>query len=390
MKSTAQSLGVVLHSTQQQWGGGEQWLWSLGQGLRKQGIRVHWIVPKTSALAQRLGQSSYLWLPISSKGWSLRDLRAIRNFVKTTQSDVVHLNDSHAVTGATFALVGCTRIARVWTKHTTFPLRGRYKYQWGVDRVLCVSRAAQQTVIECGIRPEQTALIYGAVDEPQLDPFARQILLRELNWGPESRLIVCVGNLLACKGHRHVVEAMPAVLSEHPTARLIIAGEGEERSALEQLVADLQLHQVVKLLGFRSDATRLLSAADVVVQPSLAEALSLVAIESQMLLKPLVATAVGGLAEVVCAKSDSPVAELVQPGSSSDLARGVNAVLGGGDEQKHRCRRAKVAADERFSMSRMVNDVLELYRAVIRARQGDQRLAKTANAKIPTEGSGIP
>lgn len=372
-------LGVALISSQPQWGGGEQWLWSLGKGLSQMGVRVHWIAPEKSPMAQRLEQSSFSWLPVQGKGRSLRDLSSIRSFIRRSEIDLIHFNDSHAVIGTSLAVFDCRRIARVWTKHTIFPLRWRQKYRWMIDKVVCVSRAAQKAVIDCGLKEEQTAVIYGAVDEPQFDPLARQNLLTELNWEPHSRVIMCVGNLLPCKGHRFAIEAMPLILKQHPHAKLIFAGEGKERVELERLISEFGLQSSVKLLGFRSDATRLLSAADVVVQPSLSEALSLVAIESQMLLRPLVATAVGGLAEVVRADLESPLAELIAPESSLELARGVNTVLQGGDEVQWRCQRAKVAAHDRFSMPRMVGEILQVYESLVQERRGDRKGIRRAS-----------
>lgn len=366
----ANGLGVVLISSQPQWGGGEQWLWSLGQGLSQKGVRVHWIAPEKSPMAERLERSTFSWLPVHGKGRSLRDLHSIRNYIRRSDIDVIHFNDSHAVIGTSLAILDCRRIARVWTKHTIFPLRWRQKYRWMIDRIICVSKAAQKAVVDCGLPTEQTAVIYGAVEEPKFDAAARQDLLSELSWESQSRIIMCVGNLLKCKGHRYAIEAMPTILERHPHAKLVIAGEGRERIELERLLVELNLRNSVKLLGFRGDATRLLSAADVVVQPSLSEALSLVAIESQMLLRPLVATAVGGLAEVVRADSETPLAELILPESSGELARGVNKVFEGGDELMWRCQQAKAAAHDRFTMSRMVSEILEVYGTLVAARRG--------------------
>ena len=368
--AVADGMGIALVSSQPQWGGGEQWLWSLGEGLSQLGARVHWIVPQRSPMAQRLERSSYSWLPVHGKGRSFGDLRAIRQFIGRSEIDLVHFNDSHAVIGTSLAILDYRRVARVWTKHTIFPLRWRQKYRWMIDRVICVSRAAQKACIDSGLRTEQTSVIYGAVDPPKYDPQARDELLREFQWLSESPLILCVGNLLPCKGHRFAIEAMPLILKKYPLAKLVIAGEGKERSELEHTIAKCGVASAVKLLGFRTDATRLLSAADVVVQPSLAEALSLVAVEAQMLLKPLVATAVGGLAEVIGAQWQEPLAEVIQTSSSHDLARGVAAVLAGGASLQQRWDRAKLAAHERFSIQRMVAEIVQVYGDLIHARKG--------------------
>ena len=87
-------------------------------------------------------------------------------------------------------------------------------------------------------------------------------------------------------------------------------------------VADKQLGGHIRLLGYRSDADRLLDAADLVVHPSLSEGLSLVLIQSQMLAKPIVATSVGGTKEVLAADDpENCTAWLTQPGDGTDLAK---------------------------------------------------------------------
>ncbi len=85
-----------------------------------------------------------------------------------------------------------------------------------------------------------------------------------------------VGNLLECKGHLPMIEAMALLKNSLPEAHLAIAGEGELRQRLEQRIVELNLQSRVHLLGFRRDADRWLSAASVVLHPSLQEGLSLV------------------------------------------------------------------------------------------------------------------
>jgi len=365
-------MGIALISSQPQWGGGEQWLWSLGQGLRQQGARVHWIVPESSPMALRLERDTFPWLPVHGRGRSWQDIKSIRYFLRRSDINVVHFNDSHAVIGTSLALLDCRNVARVATKHTIFPLRSRQKYEWMIDRMICVSKAAQRACLECGMREEKTAGIYGAVDIPKVSDSARDELLAELGLDGETQIIVHVGNLLSCKGQRYIVEAMPQILKAKPKAKLLIAGEGRERGELEATIARLGLENSVRLLGFRNDATQLLAAADVVVQPSLAEALSLVAIESQLLLRPLVATAVGGLAEVVGAEMESPLAEIVTPESAIDIATAVERILESGAEVKWRCQRAAISARQRFSMERMVSEIQAVYSVLIRARRGSR------------------
>jgi len=362
-------LRVVFISSQTQWGGGEQWLWSLGNALRDRGVQVHWIVPDGTPLAERLKKSSFVWLPITGKGRSIKDIRSMRSFLKHSEIELAHFNDSHAFFGATAAMLGWFHIPRVATKHTIFPLRSRYKYHWMIDRLVCVSKAAERVCLEAGLAASRISVVYGAVEVPASDASARGEYLASLGWPQDSKLIVNVGNLQACKGQRYLIEAMPEIRGIEPRAKLVIAGEGKERSELESAIYRLGLGEHVSLLGFRKDATRWLAAADVVVQPSISEALSLVAIESQMLFKPLAATAVGGLAEVIGANWERPLAEVLRPKSVSDIVDAVGILLQGGNEVRERCERAAEAAHERFSLNRMTDEVLQIYTSLLASRK---------------------
>jgi glycosyltransferase involved in cell wall biosynthesis len=180
-----------------------------------------------------------------------------------------------------------------------------------------------------GVPSARTAVIYGGCHPATHDPNARAWANAEFGLAKENRLLVCVGNLLACKGHTDLIDAMSMLVREYPGMQLLIAGEGTEREQLENRVREKSLGGHVRLLGYRNDADRLLDAADLVVHPSLAEGLSLVLIQSQMLAKPIVATAVGGTTEVLAADDASQcTAWLAEPGNGASLAEQIIAALG--------------------------------------------------------------
>jgi glycosyltransferase involved in cell wall biosynthesis len=208
-------------------------------------------------------------------------------------------------------------------------MRSRLKYRWLSDKIVCVSRAAQQVVEKGGVPSARTAVIYGGCHPAPHEPSARAWANAEFGLSKEDRLLVCVGNLLACKGHTDLIDAMSALVRDNPAAQLLIAGEGTERGQLEKRIAEKQLGGHIRLLGYRSDADRLLDAADLVVHPSLSEGLSLVLIQSQMLAKPIVATAVGGTTEVLGADDPSQcTAWLAEPGNGPNLAKQITTALG--------------------------------------------------------------
>ena len=110
---------------------------------------------------------------------------------------------------------------------------------------------------------------------------------------------LAVAALRRPKGHLDLLEAWATVVERHPGARLLIAGEGPERAAIQSAVTGLGLDREVELLGSRDDIPALLQQVDGVVSASHTEALPTALIEASAAGLPVVATAVGGTAEVV-------------------------------------------------------------------------------------------
>jgi L-malate glycosyltransferase len=129
-------------------------------------------------------------------------------------------------------------------------------------------------------------------------PTTRDEVRREL--GLEGRFVV--GNfarLYKDKGQRFLIQAMALLRSQVPEATLLIVGEGPERARLEGLVHELGLCDLVRLLGWRRDAMALMSAVDVVVQPTLEEAFSQVMAEALWMARPLIITDVSGAPDII-------------------------------------------------------------------------------------------
>lgn len=320
-----------LVSTQPNWGGGEALLWSMGRELQSLGHQVGWMARVNSGLSERIEQNGAEVLHLhQGRGLSFNQWWATVKALRSWGPDIIITNDTHAVhlAGSAAWLCHQPRPIRLAYKHTVFPMRSRLKYRWLSDKLICVSRAAQQVVENGGVPAARTAVIYGGCHPAKHDAGARAWANEAFGLLSEDRLLVCVGNLLACKGHSDLIDAMSILVRENPRTHLLIAGEGTERDRLASRVLDKKLSEHVRLLGYRNDADRLLDAADLVVHPSLAEGLSLVLIQSQMLVKPIVATAVGGTIEVLAADDLSQcTAWLAEPGNCQSLAAQISTAL---------------------------------------------------------------
>ena len=320
-----------LVSTQPNWGGGEALLWMIGQELQSLGHQVGWMARLSSGLTERLQQNNAEILHLhKGRGLSLRQWWQTVQALRAWGPDVLITNDTHAVhlAGSAAWLCRVPRPVRLAYKHTVFPMRSRLKYRWLSDKMVCVSQAAQQVVVRGGVPENRTAVIYGGCRPAKHDAHSRAWAEAEFGLAKSDQLLVCVGNLLACKGHLDLIDAVSLLVRDDRRIQLLIAGEGTERDKLAQRVAEKQLSGHIRLLGYRSDADRLLDAADLVVHPSLSEGLSLVLIQSQMLAKPIVATAVGGTTEVLGVdEPEGCTAWLAEPGNSSNLAKQIKVAF---------------------------------------------------------------
>ncbi len=320
-----------LASTQMHWGGGEELLFSLAEELRAAGHSLYWIVRANSEVESRLEPCGSLIVHrLRGRGSNITDCLAVRHLLRNLAPDVVLLNDTHAVPAIGFAAWCCRqpKPLRLAYKHTVFPLRSRLKYRLLTDKLICVSEAAKQVVVRGGLPAEHAVVIYGGVREPQIPAGSRDAVRRELGLSEHQRLLVCVGNLLDCKGHAELVSAISQIGDRCGELLAVIAGEGAERDKLERQITQLGLQNAVRLLGFRDDVPQLLAAADVVVHPSHAEGLSLVLIQSQLLCKPIVATAVGGAAEVMQSDDSSQCTSwIAEAKNATSLAQQIRAAL---------------------------------------------------------------
>jgi glycosyltransferase involved in cell wall biosynthesis len=246
--------------------------------------------------------------------------------------------------------------------------RGRLKRSYVVDRLaarfvdrfIAVSRAnARYLVEEKGLPAHKVVVVENGCDMRRFDSSATAGTARhELGLSAQDRVLLVVGRLEPQKGHRVLLEALPAVRAEFPSARLVCVGEGDERRALEVQAARLGIGSAVRFTGFRPDVPRWLSAADVVVLPSFYEGLPLAAIEALAASRPVVATAVDGTPEVVV---DGQTGLTVPAGDVASLAGAISRLLREPLLARRLGQAGRRWVEERFDEERQVRMTERLY-----------------------------
>ena len=230
------------------------------------------------------------------------------------------------------------------------------------DRIICVSEGVRKVVLEReGVSEEQAIVIRNGVALPPPDPEPRELhaVRSKLGLSPQHQVVGMVANLnRPVKGVRYFIEAAPMIAEKSPHARLLIVGDGKLRTGLEQKARELGVADRIIFAGFRSDVSPFYRIMDLSVLTSLSEGLSMTILESMSFGLPVVATSVGGNAELV---RDGETGFLVPPKDPSRFARAVVRLLGAPQLRRTMGGQARRIVGERFALPAVADRYRTLY-----------------------------
>jgi glycosyltransferase involved in cell wall biosynthesis len=336
-------------------------------GLRALGHRTMLVAHAGGELRQRAAEGLEL-IPLAPR--TEMDLSAawrLSRVIKRLKPDIVHAHDPHGVAMAALALSMSTQLAKpplVASRRVDFHLRGsalsRWKYRQ-VDMFICASDAIRTMLVGDGVPAVAAVTVHEGIDIGRAEG-AEPAKLREELWLPHNAPIV--GNVAALvphKGQKHLVEAAALVVRDVPDARVVIAGEGELRASLERQIRERDLEKHVFLAGFRPDVLAVHKAFDIFVMSSVTEGLGTSLLDAMACGKPVVATRVGGIPEVVV---DGETGILVAPRDHEGMARAIATLLENEPLRRRMGEAGLARARARFSSERMVLDTLRVYQRV--------------------------
>jgi glycosyltransferase involved in cell wall biosynthesis len=213
---------------------------------------------------------------------------------------------------------------------------------------------------------EKMVVIPSGIDTDRFAPLPSADYKARLGLSPDRLVVGVVTRMRVRKGVEEFLRAMAKVRERIPAACAVMVGEVELDASLAALVRDLGLDGHLHLLGPRSDMPEVLSAMDLFVLSSHDEGMSNAILEAMAMQKPVVATDVGGTAEVVQA---GRTGILVPPKDPAPLAEAIAQLLiAPGDTVAAMGARARAVAVERFSARTMVRQMEELYAHLLQAR----------------------
>ena len=221
---------------------------------------------------------------------------------------------------------------------------------------------------DLGVPSEKIEVILPGLDLQAFGGSDRRSAIRsEIGVLASDQLVLYVGRLQPVKGVEYGIRAFAKALSMNSNLHLALAGEGEQRAELVNLVTELNIQEKVSFLGARRDLPDVLSAADSVLMPSLTEGFPRVAIEAMAAAKPVIATRVGGVPEAVVHNETGILVE------SRDVDAMTNAIIETSRDTERQAafgRKARARVEQLYSAESYVTRLDEMYQ-------------RRANRKLP-------
>lgn len=173
--------------------------------------------------------------------------------------------------------------------------------------------------------------------------------------------LLSIGHLGHIKGHQDTITALATITHTTPNVHLYIAGDGnsKEKQTIIEQISSLKLQKHITLLGQINNVKEWLCACDIFVQPSIEEAFGLVFIEAGAQAKPVVATCVGGIKEIII---DKETGFLVSPSKPTELANKLNLLINSTAQRVNIGENAYRRVKTHFSISSMINNYLNIFK----------------------------
>ncbi len=314
--------------------------------LEKEGVKVHLVAQSEADVKSR-----FLFLKLAK-------------LFRQEKPDIVHTHNTHPLIDGVMAakLAGVSR--HVHTDHARlFPDRLLYMVlenllSYAVDKVVAVSEYSKQDLVKFEkISPKKILVVPNGIDFDLID-YDRDQLLRQFGLNVNGPIIGTVCRLTEQKGTRFLIDALPMVIEKQPNVKLIIVGDGVLRQDLERQVSHLGLQNHTVFCGYQKEVAKYINVMDLFVSSSVWEGMPLGLLEVMACGKPIVATTVGGVTEVV---EEGVTGCLVPPEQPGALANAIVNALARPEELRAWGAAARARYESRFTGSIMLENYKQLF-----------------------------
>lgn len=289
----------------------------------------------------------------------------LRRLIREQRPDLVHLHSRRGAdlwggVGAALAGVPCVLSRRVDNPESRWLVAAKYRLY---DHVITISEGIREVLLAEGLAPHKVSCVRSAVDaRPYLVSYDKPAWRARLGLAPDTPLAGMVAQLIERKGHRHLLAALPDVLSKHPGLHVLIFGRGPLEAELRQAILDQGLSDNVRLMGFVDHLPTILGCLDLLVHPADMEGLGVSLLQASAAQVPIIASRAGGMPEAV---RDGENGLLIAPGDVPALAAAMNRLLGDAELRQRMGEAGRALVLREFSTEVMCEGNLAVYTKVL-------------------------
>lgn len=253
-----------------------------------------------------------------------------------------------------------------WTIHTNSVKLYEYLDRFFLrffDKIIVVSDSIKNTLLNSRISAHKIEKIYNTVDcEMVKNNASLNEIRKRFHLSQSDKLVGAIGRLSKEKGIDYLLSAGIEIIAKYPDVKILIIGDGPERQNLETLAKQLRISKNVIFCGFQENVTEFYHLIDIVVLPSITEGLPMVLLEALTYSKPIVATRVGGIPEVI---TNGKTGILVEPQNPSRLAEGIIRILKNPEEANRMASEGRKLVEECFNSNDWNKKVEKIYQEIL-------------------------
>ena len=349
------------------WGGQEIRILTEAQGMLQRGHKVTILCPRESKIYTEAVERGLpvVALPIARKNW--RGLSALRNWIESHPPQIIN---THSSTDTWLVALGSLGIrpkpALVRTRHVSAAVANnfttRWLYQTATHSIVTTGDALRaQLIADNHIAADKIISVPTGIDLTHYIPGDKAQAKGAIGISDQTLVIGIVATLRSWKGHRFLLQAFADLTSPH--AKLLIVGDGPQKSAIDEQVRSLGIATAVILPGNQHDVLPWLNAMDVFVLPSYAnEGVPQALLQAMACGLPAITTPVGSILEVA---QHEHTALIVPPQDAIALEHAIRRLMTDANLRQRLGVAARQQALQRFGVDQMLDGMEEVFKSAL-------------------------
>lgn len=341
---------------------------SVALGCRQKGADTSFVCQPGSIISKKARDAGMDVIELKMKGKDFYiSIFKLAAYLKKENVDIIHAQGArdHLMACISAHLIGNIKVIR--TKHNMIPLKSgffsRIIYCFFTSRLIAVSHAVKNVMINDGISPDHIDLVYSGIDPEQSKPMKKsEKIKKEFLLDKDDIIVGTVCRLHKSKGIKTFLKAAQKVCSLNSTVKFMLAGKGAEKWENTEICTDLK-NRII-FTGFRTDIPEILSVMDIFVFPTLREAFGLSLVEAMSVEKAVIASDVGGIGEII--GRDKTCGILIPPENVEKMTDAILELANKPEKRKLMGKAAKKRVIPKFVITNMIDRVFDVYTSLLK------------------------